>query len=285
MLWRIRFSSLLLLGCVVGAAAHVVGPGRAAAAETVKVGGTGSALGDMKNIADAYMRGHPGTTVIVLPSLGASGGLKALRAGAIDIALIAAEPLSSGDTAAGLTATPYAKTALVLATRSDTPIDAVTSNWLNDVYRGTVTRWPNGKPIRLVLRPAHDSDMKIMFASSEETKRALEAALERPGLLIEDTAQGAGQKLAQLEGSLGSSTLAQIESERLAIKPLAVDGVMPSVETLRSGRYPLVKEFSYVTRADTSAAARDFIAFLKSDAAGSILEQTGNVRISNATRD
>jgi len=274
-----------LLSCLIATAiAGVVGADRAAAADIVKIGGTGGALGDMSRLADAYMRSHPDAKVVVLPrSLGADGGIKALRAGAVDISLVI-EPLSPDDRAAGLTAVPYAKSALVFATRQDTPFDGVTTDWVIDVYRGAVTTWPDGKPIRLVLRPAHDSDMKILYAHSDAMKKAMELALARPGLLIEDTAQLAARKLMQLEGSLGSTTFAQIQSEQTPLKLLTFDGVAPTAQMVAAGRYPLVKFFYHVTRVDASAATRDFIAFLGSEEAAAILQKTGNVRIAAAPR-
>lgn len=276
MLRRIRFTNFLVCCLIATAAAGLPGADRAAAADTVTIGGTGSTLGDMKLLGDAYMRTHPDTKIVVLPYLGNVGGLKALRAGAVDIALTT-DRLTPEEVAAGFTAIPYAKTALAFATRPDTPTDAVTSTWLMDVYRGVVTRWPNGKSIRLMLRPAHDSDMKILSAFSDPMKKAMQAALVRPGLLIVDNAQEAASKLAQLEGSLGTTTLAQSKSEQIMVKLLALDGVAPTAEAVASGRYPLVKQFLYVTKPDTTTAARDFIAFLKSAEAALILQNTGNV--------
>jgi phosphate transport system substrate-binding protein len=177
---------------------------------------------------------------------------------------IAADTLTIGGT--------YAKSVLVFATRADTPIDSVTPDWVARAYSGAVTQWPNGKPVQLVLRPEHE-----LYAFSPAMKQAMVAAQERPGLLIEDAAQDATNRLMQLEGSLGTAALAQIKSERHTLKPLSFDGVAPSTKTLVSGHYPLVNEFLYVTRRDARTVARDFIAFLKSDEAAGILKKTGNV--------
>ena len=126
LLRQFHFRKVLLFCLIAAAAVGLVGAKRATAADTIKIGGTGGALGDMSRIADAYMRTHPDTRIVVVPrSLGGDGGIKALRAGAIDIALVI-EPLSPDHSAAGLTAIPYAKSALVFATRLDTPFDGVT---------------------------------------------------------------------------------------------------------------------------------------------------------------
>lgn len=271
----LRASRKLLTACLFVVAAMAWPAG---AAETLAIGGTGSALGAMSELAKAYMRTHPEVEIAVLPSLGSNGGIKALRAGALDISLTT-EPLSEEHTAAGLTAVPYAKTALAFGTRNDNPADDVAASWIVDVYTGLLTEWPDGTQIRLILRPAHDSDMKILAAFSDPMAGAVATALQRPGLLIEDTAQDAGQKLAQLGGSLGTTTLAQVVSEGLHIKLLRFDGVAATTANLASGKYPLVKSFYYVRREDASPTARDFLAFLASDEAAAILEEGGNVAV------
>ena len=74
-----RLSLLLpFLICVLGVTAQ--------AAETrLRIGGTGAALGVMSRLAAAFAEQEPGVAVEVLPSLGSSGGIRALGEGAIDI--------------------------------------------------------------------------------------------------------------------------------------------------------------------------------------------------------
>ena len=50
----------------------------ATAGETVRISGTGSGVGGMQLLADAYMSTHPGVKVDVLPALGSGGGISAL---------------------------------------------------------------------------------------------------------------------------------------------------------------------------------------------------------------
>lgn len=54
-------------------------------ADTLRIGETGAALGGMEILGQAFEKQHPGTSVEVLPSLGSSGGIKALLAGAVDL--------------------------------------------------------------------------------------------------------------------------------------------------------------------------------------------------------
>jgi phosphate transport system substrate-binding protein len=74
--------------------------GKAAAAVEVKIGGTGNALGTMREVAKAYSKRNPGAKITVLPSLGSGGGIKAAADGAIDIA-VSSRPLKDDETKVG----------------------------------------------------------------------------------------------------------------------------------------------------------------------------------------
>ena len=55
-----------------------------AIADNVRLGGTGSALGTMQRLVEAFTQSDPQFALSVLPNLGTTGGLKALTAGLID---------------------------------------------------------------------------------------------------------------------------------------------------------------------------------------------------------
>lgn len=63
----------------------------ASAAATVKGDGTGSALGAMRSLAQAFQASRPDVQVVIVPGLGSSGGIKAAAAGPGTLALILSE--------------------------------------------------------------------------------------------------------------------------------------------------------------------------------------------------
>ena len=73
----------------------------AAGAEMLKIGGTGGDLGTMRLLGSAFERIHGDVTVKVLPSLGSGGGIRAVQAGAIDIA-VSSRPLNDKERKAGV---------------------------------------------------------------------------------------------------------------------------------------------------------------------------------------
>ncbi len=61
------------------------------------------------------------------------------------------------------------------------------------------------------------------------------------------------------------------------IKPLAIDGVMPSIKTVKDGSYKIARPFNIVYRDDLSEIGQDFVQYIMSDQGQSIIEEAGYV--------
>lgn len=264
---RILQVLFLMLGPCIGFAT--------AAAAEVKLGGTGAALATMQALAGEALKLSPPLKVTLVPNLGTSGGIKALRAGAIDVAL-ATHGASAEERAAGLTHREYARTPFVLAARrgADLPLNAAT---IAEIYSGGRATWPDGTPFRLVLRQANDSDMTTLMALAPEVKSAVEIALKRPGMIVARTDQDAADRIASLPGGVGTTTLALLFSEKRPLDAMPLDGVKPSVKALENGSYRLAKSLYFVFRADSSEPVRRFLALISSEAGRRILRDNGQL--------
>lgn len=246
-----------------------------AKAEEIKLGGTGAALGTMRLVADAFQLRHPGVTVNVLPSMGSGGGLKALSAGALQLA-VSSRALTEAEQRSGLAGTEYGQTALVFATSLSQKTDVLRLRDLIEIYAGRTNVWPDGKTLRLVLRPIGEADNEAIKSLSPAMREAKELAEHRKGMMFAITDQEAATAIEKIPGALGPSSLALILSEKRALKPLALDGVLPDAASMASGRYPLLKKMLIVTGPQTGAAARAFVQFLHSKEGRSILLSTGH---------
>ncbi len=106
------------------------------AEERLRIGGTGGDLGTMKSLATLFEKNNPGIVINVLPSLGSSGGIKAVAAGAIDLA-ISSRPLKDKEKNLGLVAQPYAITAMAIVTGKSNTVKSVSSEELAKMFAGT----------------------------------------------------------------------------------------------------------------------------------------------------
>lgn len=251
-----------------------------AVADTLRIGGTGVALGGMKILGEAFEKQNPGTTVEVLPSLGSSGGVKALIAGAIDLA-VTSRALKDAEKEQGVTARLYATTPLAIVTSTGTQTDGITTGQLAEFYAGTTETWPSGERVRVVLRPTTETDVQFLRGLSEDMARAVDTAFERPGLLIATNDQDNAEALEGLPGSIGAVALGQIATEARQLKVLALDGIVPSATDPEdpspedSEAYQRIQAFTkalYLARtSDLPAAAEAFAAFVFSPGGQAIL--------------
>lgn len=244
--------------------------GSPAQGENLRVGGTGVALGGMRILGDAFEKRHPEVTVEVLPSLGSSGGVKALIAGAIDLS-VTSRVLKDSETETGLSATPYATTPLAIVTSTETGTDGITMQQLAAMYAGLVQEWPSGERVRVVLRPKSEADIRVLRGLSDEMAQAIDSAYDRPGLVLATNDQDNAEILQRLTGSIGAMALGQIATEKRRLKVLKLDGHLPTLrpdeqadegsDTQRRNM-SMVKTLFIVRPENASATAAAFYTFV-----------------------
>ncbi len=265
------FAGLILILSMIGGVLPLT-----AYAETIKIGGTGSALGTMRILAQAYMKSNPEAKVIVLPSLGSSGGVRAMLSGVIDIALTTRPPKKK-ERAKGAAGIEYGRSPFVIATGIKNNASGMTTDQLADIFGGKTATWPDGSRIRFILRPKRDSDSKILRSISPRMRQALKKARSRPGMTIARNQQENAKFVETIPGALGTSVLALILSEKRRMKPLSFNGVKPSPRAIAEGTYPYFKRYHMVTSPQKpSALARRFIAFVRSAEGSEILTRNGH---------
>ena len=152
-------------------------------AETMKIGGTGFGLGVMKKLAQAFDNAHPGDTIQVLPSLGSSGGIKALTQGVLDLA-ISGRPLKETETGRGIDAHVLSKTPFIFIVYQGVPKNGIFLRELAQILRGDSRTWPDGSRIRPVLRPESDSITRVLRQISSEMDQAVTLAMARKGRIL-----------------------------------------------------------------------------------------------------
>jgi len=244
------------------------------AADTVRINGTGAALGGLEAVAEAYAKAHPGSRINILrPALGGAGSVKALQGGALDLA-VSARPLKEEERAQGLVAQEYARAPLVIAVaKGNQRIAGLTLSELADIYAGRTRTWRDGGALRLILRQPSDADTLLLQAISPEMDAAVAAALARKGMVTAMTDQESVELIEKIPGSIGTSSLSLIVSEKRALRALPLNGVEPSLQAYADGRYPYAKVLYLVIGANPSAETRRFADFLRSPAGRAILRR------------
>lgn len=247
----------------------------AGADAVIRIGGSGMGLATLRILVTEYSKDHPGVTAEVYPSMGSSGAIKAVQAGALDIGISSrALTITEQQT---VQAHLYARTPFLIATAPGTPVSSLSLDQLARLYLGTQKTWADGTPVRLVLRPTTDSDHATLQSFSPQIAQALNHAQQRTGLLVANTDQDAANALEKVPGAIGSTTLALVLSENRKVKPVALNGVTPSVANLANGSYPYHKKLNLILKRNASPEIRSLAEFILSPAGGRILEANGHL--------
>lgn len=247
----------------------------ARADEPLRASGTGTALGAMRRLAAAFEQAGP-DRLGLLSSIGSSGAIHAVARGALDFGFLGRE-LDARERALGLVAFPYARTPFVFVAGPRSGVSGITAAEAARIYSGELATWPGGERVRLVLRPRMDADTAILRAISTEMAAAVDRAYGREGLVMAATNQECNELVVKTPGGFGPSSLTQILAEEFPLRPLAWEGVAPTLANLASGAYPLSKTLWIVVRPSPRPAVRRFLAFLASPRARQLLEEAGNL--------
>jgi phosphate transport system substrate-binding protein len=195
------------------------------------------------------------------PGMGSGGGLKALGAGALDLA-VSGRPLAPHELAQGLQQHPWLQTPLVVASAAAAPLLPMGRQALAQVLSGRMATWPDGSPLRPVLRPESDGDSALLRQLGPEVAAALAAGLQRPGVRIAMSDQDAAQDLQRIAGALGITSLALVRLAGGALRAWPLDGLAPGAPG-----YPLNKTLYLVTPPRPAAGVQAALGLLRSPAA------------------
>jgi len=239
--------------------------------------GSGSNLSITRLLAKAFMQQHPEIRVEVPASIGSSGGIKAVAESAIDIGLVS-RPLMSKESELGLTVLPYARTAVVIGVHPTVTEDEITSEDLVKIYMGTKSSWKGDRKIIVLSREPGDSSILLLERWVPGFREAYSESQQARRWVTRFTDQQMNEVLTKTPFAIGISDLGTILIEQLGIKVLNLNGVLPTVNTIRDGRYPLVKDLAFVCMKDKlSGGVKAFLDFVRSSQGAMIPQANGYV--------
>ena len=262
----------LALGCAL------LGIHSTVAAAELLINGTGSGTGGMQLVAQAFMQANPDVQVVVQPAIGSAGGIRAVAAGKLSLALSNREPNEAERASAPLAVVEYARTPFVVAVHKSLGLVALTGDQLAALFAPGAT-YPNGQRARPVLRRTDAGDTALLKSMAAALPAAVDAASERRGMMDAATDSEAADMITNTPGAFAASTLALIASENRPFVALAIDGREPTVDALAKGSYPFQKRLFAITAKAPSPEVARFIAFLRSPATQALLRAHGHLPV------
>lgn len=221
------------------------------------------------------------------------GAYTALIEGRADLIFVA-EPSDeqreqARNSGVGLHFYPLAREAFVFVTHKDNPVTALSDKQIRQIYSGDINNWQDvgGRDARIMpfQRPEGSGSQTIMLAAvmkQEKMRKPLET--ERISEM-----QGLIRNVASYQNStnaLGytfryySTQMHHSDNLRL----LAVNGIAPTAENIRSGKYPYTVTVYMVSAGRPDAQVQKIIDWFLSAQGQKMVAETGYIPLGKSTR-
>ena len=230
-----------------------------------------------KALATAYQQKASDPQVEIGNGLGTGARLRALAEDKIQIVL-ASHGIKPEDVQTGnLRVIEVAKGAIVFAVNASVPLTSVTEAQVCGIYSGKVTSWQslNGpdSPIVALTRPPAEVDPEVIRTKIECFRELKEAGSARVMARGGDMAKG----LADTPHAIGMTSMTVAEQSAGKVKALTLNGVAPTAENVRSGRYFLTRDFLFVIKGEPTPPVRRFLDFVLSPDGDRVILANGAV--------
>ena len=220
---------------------------------TLTVAGSTSVQPFAEKLAETYMATHPGLAINVQGG-GSTAGVRAAETGAAQIGM-SSRHLKDSEKA--LRQVTIALDGIAIIVNAANPVKGLTRAQVAAIFAGEVPRWS----------AVGGADRPIHFVSREEgsgTRGAFEEMVMgkkeiAPRALVQDSNGAVREIVASDPDALGYISLGLVDRR---VRSVAVDGVLPTHETILAKRYGVVRPFLFLTREEPAGAARAFIDYV-----------------------
>ena len=203
-------------------------------------------------LATMFEQKYPGTMVSVI-QVGSGPGIQAVINGTTDIGM-SSRALTSAESAKGLTSWKICDDGIAIIVNNNVSLTNLSSSQIKDIFAGNITNWQqvggSNTPIMVVTREVgsgtRDGFQTLIMGSTNITTGAI-------------TLSSTGAVITYVAGDPNTIGYISFGSMENSVKALEVDGVTPSITTIKDKSYKLQRPFLYVTNGIPNAIAQAFI--------------------------
>jgi phosphate transport system substrate-binding protein len=257
-------SSLSLTGCGSGEHALVIA-------------GSTSVQPVMEKIIERYKKSHPGVRINVEGG-GSSAGVMATLTKTAQIGMCSRELKKQDEKERQLTAHQIAWDAILIIVHPVNPVKALTIAQLRGIFSGTIRSWKEvggpDRPIHLIVREEGSgtrSAFDELIMKEGKTEHEVDAYA-----LVQDSMGGIREVVKGDPQAIGFISMGGKSSD---VKPVAVDGVVPTFEAVRTKTYGVTRPFFLLTIGAPEGLAKEILAYVVSSATTEIMHEEGLVSV------
>ena len=226
--------------------------------------------------AETYMDMHPEVRISVTGG-GSGTGIAAMINGTVDIAnasrAMKPEELDAA-VANGINPVEFtvARDAIAVVVHPSNPVDRLTLQQLADIYTGQITNWSQvggeDRPIVLLSRESNSGTYVYFLEHVVRQGDSESTLLFAPDTLLMPSSEGISNEIRQNPNSIGYDGLGYVTADqKLVAVGRTPDGpfVLPSVETVNNGSYPISRPLYMYTAGEPSGPIKEYMDWILGD--------------------
>ena len=266
-----RLVILLLAG--VAAFGLAAGP---CFAEKIVIAGSTTVLPIAQKTAEVFMDENPNADITVRGG-GSSVGIAALIDGTCDIAdssrpIKDVEIEKAAANGRDVVAHIVALDGIAVVVNQSNPIAKLSRKQVKDIFTGKTSDWAQlgGNPGKIVV-VSRDTSSGTFEAFGELVMKGEKVM---PSALMQASNQAVAQIIAQTPQAIGYVGLGFMSQE---LKAMEIEGIMPSKETVLSGKYPVTRPLFMYSNGKPQGMIKTYLDFVKSQEGQKLVESQGYV--------
>jgi phosphate transport system substrate-binding protein len=239
----------------------------------IRISGGTAHIPVMKEAAKQIMSANPDISISIAGG-GSGVGIKQVGEGIVDIGNSGRAPSDAEKEQYGLKLFKWAIDGVGVAVHPDNPVTSLTKTQLKDIYSGKITDWKDlgGKeaPITVYTRDESSGTREVFW------KKALGKGdiVSSANFVVSNGAMKTA--IANDPNAIGYVSVGHMDA---SVAGVALDGVSPTIDTVKSGEYKVARGLYSNTKGDPSGLTKLFIEYLLSPEGQEIAVQKGFVPV------
>lgn len=233
--------------------------------------------------AERYVALHPEVRISVTGG-GSGTGIAALINGTVDIANASRQMKPEEVEAAeanGVSPVEFvvARDAIAVVVHPSNPVDTLSFGQISDIYTARVTNWQevggDDRPIVLLSRESNSGTYVYFLENVVRMGDEQSDRLFSPGTLLMPSSEGITAEVSENPNAIGYDGLGYVTREQKVVAIASdPDGpyVLPSVETVNDGSYPVSRPLYMYTAGEPSGQMAAYLDWVRSDGQGLVAE-------------
>ena len=224
--------------------------------------------------AEAYMKSHP-QTLIQVQGGGTSVGISSAGEGIVEMGSASRDVLAGEqEKYPDLKQFTIAYDGIAIITHPDTQLPSLSLQQLRGIFSGEINNYSQvgGDDAEIILVAREEgSGTRGMFESLVMTENEQVIPISSSAVL--QTSNGAIRTtVAETPHAISFLSMAYLDD---SVSKVAVNGVLPGLETLQDHSYPLIRPLYLLTRGEPQGLSQDFLDFILSSEGQEIVKKQG----------